>query len=84
VAIADVAHYVQPDTALDREAAERGTSVYFPDRAIPMLPPQLSTELCSLRPDRDRLVLVAEMRSTRTARRRGVRCQRASSAAARG
>jgi ribonuclease R len=77
VAIADVAHYVRPDTALDREAAERGTSVYFPDRAIPMLPPQLSTELCSLRPDRDRLVLVAEMQLDKNGRRRGVRCERA-------
>lgn len=61
VAIADVAHYVRPGGALDREAALRGNSVYFPDRAVPMLPPRLSTELCSLIPDRDRLVLVAEI-----------------------
>jgi len=61
VAIADVGHYVRPGSALDAEAAQRGTSVYFPDRAIPMLPPALSTELCSLKPNRDRLVIVAEL-----------------------
>ena len=61
VAIADVSHYVCPGSALDREAARRGTSVYFPDRAIPMLPPALSSELCSLKPQRPRLVLVAEL-----------------------
>lgn len=61
VAIADVSHYVCPGSALDREAAQRGTSVYFPDRAIPMLPPELSSELCSLKPRRPRLVLVAEL-----------------------
>jgi len=57
VHIADVAHYVRPGTALDQEARLRGTSVYFPDRAIPMLPQELSTDLCSLRPQQDRLVL---------------------------
>ncbi|MGA9242415.1 MAG: RNB domain-containing ribonuclease [Silvibacterium sp.] len=57
VHIADVAHYVTPGTALDLEARLRGNSVYFPDRAIPMLPQELSTDICSLRPGEDRLVL---------------------------
>jgi ribonuclease R len=57
VHIADVAEYVCPQTALDLEARLRGTSVYFPDRAIPMLPAELSTDVCSLRPNEDRLVL---------------------------
>ncbi len=57
VHIADVAHYVRPGTALDLEGRLRGNSVYFPDRAIPMLPQELSTNICSLRPNEDRLVL---------------------------
>jgi ribonuclease R len=57
VHIVDVSHYVRPGTALDLEARLRGTSVYFPDRAVPMLPPQLSSGMCSLRPDEDRLAL---------------------------
>jgi ribonuclease R len=57
VHIADVAEYVRAATDLDLEARLRGTSVYFPDRAIPMLPQELSTDICSLRPDEDRLVL---------------------------
>src|SRR3954469_2249179 len=57
VHIADVAQYVLPDTPLDQEARLRGTSVYFPDRAVPMLPLELSTDICSLRPQVDRLVM---------------------------
>ncbi|MGB7267468.1 MAG: RNB domain-containing ribonuclease, partial [Terracidiphilus sp.] len=57
VHIADVAQYVLPASALDLEARLRGNSVYFPDRAIPMLPQELSTNICSLRPNEDRLVL---------------------------
>ena len=57
VHIADVAQYVLPGSALDLEARLRGNSVYFPDRAIPMLPQELSTDICSLRPHEDRLVL---------------------------
>jgi ribonuclease R len=62
VAIADVAHYVRDDDALDREARERGTSVYFPRRVIPMLPEALSNELCSLKPDVERLCMACDMR----------------------
>jgi ribonuclease R len=61
VAIADVAHYVRPDTALDREAVRRGNSVYFPDRVVPMLPERISNDLCSLRPNEDRPALAVRM-----------------------
>jgi len=61
VAVADVSHYVRPGSALDAEAFRRGNSVYFPERALPMLPERLSGDLCSLRPGTDRLALVAEL-----------------------
>jgi ribonuclease R len=61
VAIADVAWYVRPGSALDREAEKRGNSVYFPDRVVPMLPEALSNDLCSLRPGEDRACMAAIM-----------------------
>ena len=61
VAIADVSFYVKPDDALDKEAFERGNSVYFPRRVIPMLPEALSNGLCSLNPDVERLCMICDM-----------------------
>jgi ribonuclease R len=61
VAIADVAHYVQAGSQLDREAQKRGNSVYFPDRVVPMLPERISNDLCSLRPQVDRAALAVRM-----------------------
>ncbi|UZE96142.1 ribonuclease R [Alkalimarinus alittae] len=61
VAIADVSHYVQPDDALDVEAQQRATSIYFPGHVVPMLPEALSNGLCSLNPNVDRLVMVCDM-----------------------
>ena len=62
VAIADVSHYVKPGSALDRAAIERGNSVYFPNRVIPMLPEKLSNGLCSINPQIERLCMVCDMR----------------------
>jgi ribonuclease R len=64
VAIADVSHYVRDADALDADARDRGTSVYFPRRVIPMLPEELSNELCSLKPEVDRLCMVCDMSIT--------------------
>ncbi|WP_368856597.1 ribonuclease R [Chelativorans sp. ZYF759] len=61
VAIADVAAYVRPDSAMDREAQKRGNSVYFPDRVVPMLPERISNDLCSLREGEDRPALAVRM-----------------------
>ncbi|HEY1412134.1 MAG TPA: ribonuclease R [Rhodopila sp.] len=69
VAIADVAHYVRPGSALDHAAESRGNSVYFPDRVVPMLPEALSNGWCSLRPNEDRGCLFVEMRIDRAGRK---------------
>ena len=73
VAIADVAHYVRPGSRLDAEARKRGTSVYFPNRVVPMLPPELSEDRCSLLPDAERRVLVCELALGPRGARRGVK-----------
>jgi ribonuclease R len=70
VAIADVARYVRPNTPLDATALERGNSVYFPDRVVPMLPETLSNGWCSLRPQEDRACLFVELRIGATGRKR--------------
>lgn len=62
VAIADVSHYVKPTSAIDEDAYSRGTSTYFPNFVVPMLPEELSNELCSLKPEVDRLCFVCEMK----------------------
>ncbi len=64
IAIADVSHYVRPGSAIDEEAATRATSIYLPDRAIPMLPPELSSNLASLLPKKERLCLAVEVELT--------------------
>lgn len=66
VAIADVSYYVKPSTPLDKEALKRGNSVYFPGNVIPMLPEVLSNEMCSLKPNVDRLCMVCEMTVSKT------------------
>src|SRR5207302_10523114 len=76
VHIADVAHYVRTSTVLDREARLRGTSVYFPDRAVPMLPEALSNGMCSLKPREDRLVMSALMEFDAAGRMRSARMTR--------
>lgn len=77
VAIADVAHYVRPGSALDKSAFERGNSVYFPDRVVPMLPEALSNDLCSLRPGQDRACLAAHLWIDQTGRLKRHRFERA-------
>ncbi|MGQ9509942.1 MAG: ribonuclease R [Thermodesulfobacteriota bacterium] len=73
VSISDVSHYVREGSALDEEAYLRGTSVYFPDRAVPMFPPELSNEICCLHPGVDRLAITAEMRFNEEGEQEGVR-----------
>ena len=76
VAIADVAWYVRPGSALDREAERRGNSVYFPDRVVPMLPEALSNELCSLKPGVDRACLAVQLWIDAAGRKRRHRFER--------
>ncbi|MDC1383606.1 ribonuclease R [Candidatus Puniceispirillum sp.] len=77
VAIADVSHYVRPDTALDLEARKRGNSVYLPDRVVPMLPEAISNDLCSLRPGKDRAAMVAEIYIDKNGKRLSYKIERA-------
>ena len=77
VAIADVSHYVTPGSALDQEADQRGNSVYFPQRAVHMLPEQLATDVCSLKPDVDRLAVVVILDFDRQGRRKRFQFARA-------
>ncbi len=77
VAIADVSHYVAPGSALDQEAELRGNSVYFPQRAVHMLPERLSTDVCSLKPDVDRLAVVVILDYDRKGRRKRFQFTRA-------
>ncbi len=76
VAIADVAYYVRPGSALDRAALDRGNSTYFPDRVVPMLPEGLSNDLCSLKPDEDRPCLAVHMWFDREGTKRRHRFER--------
>jgi ribonuclease R len=76
VAIADVAHYITPGSALDREAVARGNSVYFPDRVVPMLPERISNDLCSLKPGVDRAAIAVRMVVTADGRKREHRFHR--------
>jgi ribonuclease R len=73
VSISDVNHYVEEGAALDEEAYLRGTSVYFPDRAIPMFPPELSNEICCLHPNSDRLTLTVELQYDARGNEKGIR-----------
>jgi len=73
VSISDVSHYVKEGTPLDEEAFLRGTSIYFPDRAIPMFPPELSNEICCLHPKLDRLTLTVELRYDAHGEKREIR-----------
>ena len=73
VSISDVSHYAKEGTSLDEEAYLRGTSVYFPDRAVPMFPPELSNEVCCLHPRVDRLTLTVELSYDANGETRGVR-----------
>jgi ribonuclease R len=77
VAIADVAYYVRPNSALDREAVKRGNSVYFPDRVVPMLPERLSADLCSLKEQVDRAILACHMTFGADGRMKSHRFERA-------